>query len=226
MKRFFYLLIVLSFSVSSPAQVTMMNDVSPEYLDKLIALAQANYPKFKATAAKVNSAKANYIKAKRGIFDFATFNYVYYPGNTLAIYNGSTVSSFLGGYQAGLFVNVGSILQKPSNIKQAKEEWIASGYEKEVTDLNLVAEVKKRYYAYIQAINVLKLRTQVVSDATDVLKNVKYRFEKGEVALEIYNQALLSLSTNSSEKIAAEANLLIAKSSLEELLGTTLENIK
>jgi outer membrane protein TolC len=204
----------------------MMNDVSNDYLNKLISTAQAYYPKFKWTTAKVNAAKANLDKTKKGVFDFISLSYVYYPNNSLQVYNGSSVSSFFGGYQAGLFVNVGNMLQKPATIRQAREEYYAAGYDKEAADLNLVVEVKKRYYTYVQSMNVLKVKTRAISDAEDLQRNIKYRFEKGEVTLEIYSQTLLTFSTQSQEKLTAEANMLIAKASLEELLGTTLENIK
>jgi outer membrane protein TolC len=225
MEKVFYLLILLSLSFSSPAQVTIMNDVSPEYLNKLIAIARDYYPKFKWTTAKVNAQKASLDKTKRGTLDFISVNYVYYPGNTL-IYNGSGVTSALNGFQAGVFVNVGSMLQKPATVKQAKEEYVAAQLDKEVVDLGLDQEIKKRYYTYVQMVNILKIKTLSLSDAQDVLKNVKYKFEKGEVTFDIYNQSLLSFSSYSQDKITAEANLLIAKSSLEEMLGVPLESIK
>lgn len=227
MRKIFYLLITFMSAISVNAQVTMMNDVSTPYLDKLIDLARANYPKFKMTSAKVLSAKANYDKAKYGIFDFLALSYVYYPGNDFQVYGtGGSTNAFMNGYQLGVFVNVGTMLQKPANIRQAKQELNAAKYDKEVTDLDVDQEVRKRYFSYLETSNVLKIKTMSLTDADDAMKQIKYKFEKGEVTFDIYNQALLSYSTYSQEKIAAEANFLIAKTSLEEMLGTKLENVK
>jgi hypothetical protein len=56
----------------------------------------------------------------------------------------------LSGYQLGFFVNIGAILQKPSLIKQAKGELAIAQFDKESFDLNMEAEIKKRYFTYIQ----------------------------------------------------------------------------
>jgi outer membrane protein TolC len=208
------------------AQVSMMEDVSQPYLDKLIEIGKANYPKFKYTTAKTAASKAAYDKAKWGVFDFATLGYVYSP-NMYNVYDQrGTYNSSLNGYQVGLFLNVGSVLQKPSIIKGAKQEYIATQMDKEVIDLDVVQEIRKRYYTYIQQKNVLRLKSKAVADVDDMLKHVKYKFEKGEVTFDSYNQVLISVSSYSQEKINAEAAMLIAKSSLEQLLGTSLESIK
>lgn len=226
-KTLLYLLILLSLPFIGLSQPTMLNDVSQPYLEKLIEIGKAYYPKFKYTSARVGAAKANYDKAKYGIFDFAALSYVYYPGNNFETVSGSgATNSFMNGYQLGVFINVGTLLQKPANIKQAKEEFIAAKMDKQATDLDLEQEIRKRYFTYVEMSNILKIKGKAMVDADDVLKHVKYRFEKGEVSFDIYNQSLLSFSTYSQEKITAESAYLIAKSSLEEMLGTTLENIK
>jgi outer membrane protein TolC len=228
MKKIFYSFILLISVVTAKAQVTMMNDVSASYLERLIQIAKDNYPKFKWTNARVAAAKAGYDKTKYGIFDFAALSYVYYPGNNFEVYNASNsgTNSFLNGYQLGLFINVGTMLQKPATIKQAKEEYIAAKYDRETIDLDIEQEVRKRYFTYVEMSNVLKIKSKAVGDADDAMKHVKYKFEKGEVTFEIYNQALLAFSTYSQEKIIAESSFLVAKSSLEEMLGTSLEKIK
>jgi outer membrane protein TolC len=218
---------VLSAQKNSVDEITMMNDVSASYLQRLIEIGRNYYPKFRLTTAKANAAKAAYDKSKWGVLDFIALSYIYYPGNEFSVYSSSGAnSSYLNGYQLGLFVNVGTMLQKPSVIKGAKQEYIAAKMDKEATDDDLEQEIRKRYYTYVEMSNILKLKASATTDADDVLKHVKYKFEKGEVTFENYNQALLSFSTYSQEKITAESALLIAKSNLEEMLGTKLENIK
>jgi outer membrane protein TolC len=224
MKYVYLFILVFSLNVTH-AQVTMMNDVSPDYLSHLIAVGRANYPKFKASQARVNAAKAAYTKTKWGIFDFITLNYVYYPNNSLNVPINGGNTSFINGYQLGAFLNVGNMLMKPSTIKQAKEEYIVAQMERDASDLSLDQEIRKRYYTYVQAMNILKLQSKSVSDADDVLKNVKHRFEKGEVTFDTYNQALLAGSRYTEQKIAAESSMLIARSSLEEIIGVSLDSV-
>ncbi|MES2703271.1 MAG: TolC family protein [Bacteroidota bacterium] len=226
MKILIYLFTFLFFTGAAHGQVSMMGDVSQAYLDKLIAIGRANYPKYKQTQARENSMKAAYQKTKMGIFDFVSFSYVYFPGNSFSVLNNNGASSALSGYQAGLFVNVGTLLAKPATIKQAKEEYIGAQMDKLVTDLTVDQEIRRRYYTYIQAVSIMKIKSAAMTDADGVMKSMKYKFEKGEVTFDLYNQALLSFSNYSMEKINAESGLLIAKTNLEELLGTTLENIK
>jgi outer membrane protein TolC len=228
-----FLIILLFTSAVSQAQESMMNDVSYPYLEKLIATARENYPRFKWTSAKVNAAKAAATRAKLGYLDFFTFTYIYNPRNTVTIYdvNSNTYNNYnnnniLRGYQLGVYVNIGNAVQKPAIVKQAKEEYNVARYDKEAVDLNLDTEVKQRYFLYLQQMNVLKVRSRALVDADDLLKSMKYKFEKGQVTFENYNQVMLSRSVYAQEKVTAEAQLLIAKSSLEEIIGTKLENVK
>lgn len=226
MKNIFLLVIISLSQFAVSAQSSMMDDVSPAYLDRLIEAGKANYPKFRYTKAKTNSAKASYDKTKLGVLDFATVGYVYSPGSYSVIDNRGGYNSFLNGYQVSLFLNVGSILQKPAVIKGAKQDYIAAKADEDLVDMNVVQEIKKRYYIYIQQKNILKLKSKGFADADDMLKHTKYRFEKGETSYETYNQSLTTYSTYSLEKINAEASLLIAKANLEEIIGTSLESIK
>jgi outer membrane protein TolC len=150
---------------------------------------------------------------------------VYYPNNSLNVPINGGNTSFINGYQLGAFLNVGNMLMKPSTIKQAKEEYIVAQMERDASDLSLDQEIRKRYYTYVQAMNILKLQSKSVSDADDVLKNVKHRFEKGEVTFDTYNQALLAGSRYTEQKIAAESSMLIARSSLEEIIGVSLDSV-
>ena len=147
-------------------------------------------------------------------------------GNNNGMPNSGRNNGLLNGYQLGLFLNAGALLQRPFIVKGAKAQLEEARLNQQISEIGIEAAVKQRYYTYLQQSNILKLRTKALIDAEDMLKNVKFKFEKGEVPFETYNNALINLSAYSQEKITAEANLLIAKSSLEELLGTNLENIK
>ena len=122
-------------------------------------------------------------------------------------------------------VNLGNFLQKPFEVKKAKAELkVAQLEEKEYASV-LANEVKTRYYNYIYQLNELKLKTQSAQDNKTVSDDLRYKFEKGEITLQGYNEARISLSGSNSEKIQAELEFLKAKDALEQIIGKKLEEI-
>ncbi|MNL84366.1 hypothetical protein D3C87_2123100 [compost metagenome] len=59
-----------------------------------------------------------------------------------------------------------------------------------------------------------------------MLTNVKKRFEMGQETLEKYNQVLIMQTDHAQNLLNSESEVLVAKSSLEELVGQKLEDIK
>ncbi|WP_229252729.1 TolC family protein [Dyadobacter helix] len=222
MRCIILLLFFLSLSIVSHAQESLHTEVSYEYLDKLLAVAQKNYPKARMYSARVEMGNFGIKRAKLSYFEVLSFSYVYSPSQ----YANAINPNFLNGYQFGFFFNIGSLLQKPSMIKQAKMEQQALQYEKEAYDLNLEADVKKRYFTYVQSLVLLRIRANALLDGEAALSSIRHKFEKGETTFENYNNVLNMVTGQQQVKITAETDVLIAKSSLEELLGEKLENIK
>ncbi|RYD59191.1 MAG: hypothetical protein EOP56_02880 [Sphingobacteriales bacterium] len=232
------ILISIAASANSNAQQSMMQDVSMPYLNKLVETARANYPKFKWSEAKVNVAKANVTRTKISYLDVITASYIYNPRNSVSLYNPAVANTgtsgsgdirnnnLLQGYQVGVFVNVGVLAQKPLQVRMAKEELNAARYDRDAMNLGLETEVKNRYFNYVQQTNLLRVRTKAVLDAESALTNMKFKFEKGQVSFDSYNQVLMSHANFTQEKVASEAAVLMAKASLEEIIGTDLENVK
>jgi outer membrane protein TolC len=242
MNRNYTLVIVLLLTVfavpqSLKAQNTIINDISEPYIEKLINTAKANYPHLKSLDNRLTVAKNNVSRSKISYLDALTFSYVYQPNTTLNLntlqpgtVDGSTGtnnrSSLFSGTQFGLFFNLGSYLQKPYAVKQARQELSIANNEIQEYLLTLSTQVKKRYYMYVQKLAALKLQSQASIDGESVLKDIKYRFEKGEETLDTYNKARINQTQQNQAKITAEADLFMAKADLEELLGEKLENIK
>ncbi|SKB72461.1 TolC family protein [Dyadobacter psychrophilus] len=217
-----FLIPLFLITLTTHAQESLSKDVDYAYLEKLIAITRANYPKIKMYDDRVTVAEYAIKKAKLSYFDIFNFSYLYSPNN-----NTATISpTLLSGYQLGFFVNIGAILQKPSMIKQAKGELSVMQHDKEAFDLNMVAEVKKRYFTLIQKRAIFKVRSNAVLDVESMVANVKKRFEMGQETLEKYNQILVMQTDHYQNLLNAESEILIAKSSLEELLGQKLEDIK
>lgn len=217
----FWLLFFLTIHTAR-AQESLSKDIDYAYLDKLIAVCKANYPKIKMYQAHIDAAETGVKKAKLSYFDIFNFSYLYSPKSNA----GPISPSFPFTYQFGFFVNIGSILQKPALVKQARSELASAQYDKESYDLNMVAEVKKRYFTYIQKKAVYRLRSNASLDVESMLSNIRRRFEMGQETLEKYNQVLLMQTDHAQNMLNSESEVLVAKSSLEELLGQKLEDIK
>jgi outer membrane protein TolC len=222
MKYISSLVIVLLFSGMVYAQESVIKEVSPEFLDKLIALAKANYPKMKSYDSRIEVSSYTVKKAKLSYFEILSASYIYNPPNTAAGIN----PNFLNGYQFGFFFSVGSLLAKPAGVKQAKAEVKVAQNERDAFELGLVADVQQRYYQYVQRTIMMRLTSQGLLDVDAMLKEIRYKFEKGEETLDNYNKALVMYNNQLQGKIGAETDVLMAKSSLEELIGQKLESVK
>lgn len=199
----------------------MLPDVSNSFLNKLIDTAKKYYPRVRSFDHRMNISMDNIKKAQISWFDLFTFSYLYSPNNSSTIVNPST----LNGYQFGVFFNIGNLLTKPHNIKQAREELAITKLQQEEYILNITAEVKSRYYRYIQFVTMLKIRTLAAIDAENLAKLMKYKFEKSEETFEDYNRAITSYNDRRQSIIQSESDVLTAKSFLEEMIGKKLEEI-
>lgn len=202
--------------------VDIQDEVSYEYLEKLIAVARANYPRGAAYQSRVELAEKGIKKARLSYFDIVSFSYLLSPFNRTPALN----PNMLTGYQFGFFANVGSLLQKPTVIRQARDELKIIEKEKEVYELSLEADVKRRYFEYIKVRALYRVVALSVLDSQSMVEDIKYRFERGEVTFETYNQALLDKINRLQTKVSYAGDVLIAKSSLEELLGKKLEAVQ
>lgn len=217
-----FIITSVAAKAQAPANNTMMPDISYTYLQKLIDTAKKYYPRIQAFEHRVAASTANLKKSKLGWYDLFTFSFLYSPNNSTTLVN----PSILNGYQLGVFFNLGSLLQKPSLVKQAKEELSVSQAERDEYFVNLTALVKQRYFLYVQQVAILKIRLQAETDAESNLQMIKHKFEKGEMTLDDYNKGLVNLADRTQSKIESEGSVLVAKSSLEELVGKKLEDIQ
>ena len=222
MRSAVFLVLLLSTFQTTHAQESLARDISQPYLEKLIEMCKTNYPKVKMYEDRINIAENGVKRAKKSYFDIFSFSYLYSPTNNTT----PLAATSFGGYQFGFFANIGSFLQKPVQVKQAKGEYMSAVHDKESFDLNIEAEVKKRYFTYVQKVAVLRIRSASLLDVESLMTGVKHRFEKGEETLDNYNKMLLILSEHNQNIINSETEVMIAKSSLEELLGKKLEDIK
>lgn len=208
---------------SAQCQESMVANVSYEYLDKLITIAKANYPEMEVKSKELDIAKNNINRT--GIvsyLDALSVSYYYRPNNSVDIVN----PSILNGYQVGVNLNIGTILAKPYANKEAKIQYKIAAAQLKEYDQGIEAEVKKRYFTYIDQISQLKLRTKSYGDAMNLVNQLQHKFQKGETTFDDYSRSLVLSTEQNQFMITAETGTLTAKAALEELLGEKLENIK
>jgi outer membrane protein TolC len=225
MNRLTFVSIVLSLttfvSKAQEGQVSLMDDISYVYIEKLIAVAKENYPRVKALNSRIKISETSLTNAKLAWLSPFSLSYVYSPANTLNITN----PTFFSGYQISFAINLSNILQNPSNIKRAKEERKLEYLSRDEYLLSLVTEVKTRYFTYLAAVKNLKLTNQSILDAQNLVTMLRYRYEKGEVTFTEYNAAVTAFASGNQSRVNAEVTLLSAKAALEELLGIRLEEV-
>ena len=232
LRRLLFLLCLFQVYTSA-AQESMMSDISYPYLEKLIATAKTNYPRVKMYNDKVLQAKTGITKAELGWFNALNFTYLYSPNNsTTAVVNPTLSStaivnpSLLDGYQLGVYLNIGSLLMTSPTVKIARQELNIALDNQAEYDLNIEAIVKQRYFEYVKQIAILGIQTKNAESIGSSLQQMKYKFEKGEESLDDYNKGITFYAAACQAKIGAEEQVLVAKSSLEEIIGEKLEDVK
>lgn len=215
---------VMLFSMDTYAQESIISSIKYADLEKYIALAKQNYPRRKAFDQGVQKAKAELPITTLSYLDIFNASYFYRPEKKSVL---DPINPYnVNGFQFGINLNLGSFLQKPFTAKKAKAELKIAEAQAEEYDLALVVEVKKRYYAYIQSINQLKIYTESVQDNKNTADNLKYRFAKGETTMDNYNQSRINFTNAQTSQIQAEVALLTAKDALEEMIGMKLADVK
>jgi len=212
---------VLFFCCIGKAQESMIPNISYSFLEKLITAAKTNYPRYKTFEKNLEVARLGVEKAKWDWMNLFAISWVYSPTNAT-----TATTPSLNGYQMAATSNIGNVFLKPNQVKTARRQYEAAQAGLEEYDLNITAEVKKRYFTYIEQETIFNWRTKALEDAESLLKQLKYKFEKGEETYENYTRAQGGFSSAVQAKIESETAFLIAKSSLEEIVGSKLEDIK
>lgn len=216
-----FFFVLLQFGRAS-AQKSMMEEVNFTYLNKLILIAREYYPRVHSLNEQVRVAQNNIQRTQLSWFEALGLYYFYLPNQTNT---GNNNLFLLNGFQLGLSLNLGTMLQKPAQVRISRSQLQVAELQKEEYLLNLDAQVKDRYFRYIQQGVLLKLRTQAVLDAETNVNSMRNRFERGQETLENLNRAQILMNEQQQERLEAEYQWMSAKGFLEELLNKKLEEI-
>ena len=206
------------------AQETIIQEINGEKLAQLIQLAKDHVPDRKIADLTVEKARTTQKSQIASYLDLVDVSYFYRPDNQTAL--GVENPYIVNGFQFGVNLNLGTLFQKPAEAKIARADHKIAQLQKAAFDEQLEVEVKRRYYAYLQSLNDLKIRTQTYQDVKALSDDMQLQFESGSVELTAYSEGKTALSEASSARLASEVAYLEAKDMLEQLIGTSIDTIR
>lgn len=218
------LMLVGICSLKLSAQESIIGEINYNTLEKYIQAAKDNYPRRKIMGLNVEKAKAEVPAVALTYFDIINASYFYRPQDKVAINPLNPYS--VNGFQFGVNISLGQLITKPFLIKKAKVDYKIAQLEAQDFDLILANEVKIKYYDYIQNLSELKVNSQIALENKGVSENLKSKFEKGEITLDVYNASRINQAGSTNTKIQSEVSFLKAKDALEQVIGKKLEEIK
>lgn len=137
-----------------------------------------------------------------------------------------TFPLFYPRYNFSAMLSLSNIFGDPLKSKRAKEEVQIAAQNINSEKLRVRAEVLRRYQVYLTSIELLKIQTEIASDASNTYDLTKGKFEKGTVTIEQYNLILDNKNAQNSKRVVAQSNVNIAIIDLEELIGVKLEDVQ
>lgn len=223
-RKLFILMLLSAFCVQANAQDDITSNINTPLLEKYIELAKEYYPKRKMFKASELSAKAKIGVAKASYVESLNASYFYRPDSRSII---DVVNPYsVNGFQFGVNLNLGMFFRTPSLVKQAREEYNSASFQTKEYDILLASEVRQRYYEYLQWQMNLKVKNEAYIDNKTASDGLRFKFEKGEVSLDVYTKAKVLTNSAHSDKLESELNMLRAKEALETLMGKKLEEVK
>lgn len=197
-----------------------MNDTA--LVEKLLKTALKYNPNVKISRNNIEIANKDLTIKKLSWLNALSISYSFNPGflNNSGVLNNDMKAGIVIG------LNVGSLLAVPFETGKASVNVEIQENVLEAQKLALYEEITTKLNAFITAGHKITENTGRLDNAQNNLTLIKYRFEKGELELNTYNEALDKYSDSYLDKIKAEAEYFSAKASLEAVVGKKLEEIK
>lgn len=195
---------------------------------KMVDLAMANYPVFRANELRVKSAEKDISIAKTAWAEnfIAQLNLTEAHINPSSVANTTSANAFFPRYLVGVRFTFGTLFKTPLTIQKAKFEHEIAQKEMEQQKILLRHEVKRRFRIYIAKKENFILRKQLTDEAKSQLNVVTKRYNNKEVPYdEYFKQSMNVLSLRESLNVA-ESEVFISKYDLEELVGTDITGLE
>lgn len=189
--------------------------------ESLVALAWENYPENNSYRYEVKREQELISQARWDWLNDISASFNLNEGNLNPEANATNI--FFPRYNFRVSLSVGTVVNTPSRVRQAKIGKEIAGENVEQQQLAMRREVLSRYYVYLYNQDLLKLRMQAMQDVQSAFTAANRSFNRGEISLEEYNQALHARNAAEESRLQAERELVLSKLNLEELIGMSLE---
>ena len=126
-------------------------------------------------------------------------------------------------YNLGVTVNLGRWMTLKKEIDLSREKLKIEEAELDQQKLELRAEVIRRYQAYLQTIEIYKIRVQSEEDMLQTYQLVQNRFKEGTADFEDFNRASSAYQGTRESTLGSKGEITQAKIDVEELIGIPLE---
>ena len=218
----FIIVFLSAKNVAQSEPAVWADSASTAFLEKLISLAHEYYPDHKVYQLYLNAAEEELFQTKWSWLNNMNLTWQYSPTRQIA----QDQVGVLPEFGIGISVNLGSIFNTPSKVRQAEQQ-VEIAKNSIVSKRNyLEAEVRRRYARYLQNLDMYRIHSNSVDEAELMYKMIKHRFERGEIGLEDFTKFNGLLNDARENMSKSRGDLFWAKSSLEELIGIKLEEVK
>lgn len=198
--------------------------------DYLVQLAWANQPASRIGNSELTIAKEETKQASlkwteqfRVVADVNQVNLSYWLYKDDFSRNGQNVfiPQPLWSVQASL--NLGDVFVRPSTVKAAREKEKIAQEEIHISKLEIREKVLSAYQNYQLKKELVPVRIKAEEDAYQAYVFSTERFKDGKMKFEEYNQASLAYSQAQEARITAAADVKLAKTALEAMIGVSYE---
>jgi outer membrane protein TolC len=214
--------------------VVPLDSLPHEIEERLVQLAWQNYPKNRSLQLSYEKAQTNVKFQRRSYLDNLNFNYTYNvqrqnanqqrdaQGNIVPQY----VNVVLPRLSFGLNLNLSSIFNRPLKVDMAKRELEMVDQSILQQKLFIRSQVLQLYQTYTLQLEVVKTLTTAAEDSYTLSVINKKNFENGILTADEYIRSINNHMQLVERQKTSELNMLIARTSLEEIIGVKLEEVE
>ncbi|MEM6641613.1 MAG: TolC family protein [Bacteroidota bacterium] len=129
-------------------------------------------------------------------------------------------------YNFGLRVPLATFFNQPIERRIAKERFAISLEEKKKVVAEIRRTVLTAYNNYLLRLEIYEMKFQTVDEERSILQASENKFANGEISLEQYNDANRKYRLDVESLLFAQTNLNNSRLELEQVVGTSLEQVR
>ncbi len=231
MKKINYTLLLLLLVKFVPAQEVDLDQVvipvqekPAEFRDYLVQLAWRNTPAVDALGTEIDIAEQEIKNERlgwtRAIGVSVGFNQ---QSSRVNVEGGGMDFLFFPRISFGASVNFTPLITTPGRVKVAKGKYDISERNFEQEKLRIRAVVHQLYEAYLLALEVQKVRTEMEEDARSNYTLLLELFKNDEASFEDYNRAFIEYHKARESRLAGNTDVKTAVIAMEEYIGIAFD---